>query len=316
MSLLCSLLSAPPAVPVPERIPIVLLTDCGVETDDQWALAHLAISPRLHLRCVITSHSPTLEAPASEATARVARRVLGTLPASATAGIEVIAGASSPLPTEKGKARPPGPGAMALIRLAREYSPRHPLTVVLIGPATDLAEALVDDRELAGRLRVVAMAFDDWPEGGDPWNVKHDPVAWDLLLRSEVTLVLGSGSIGRRYLRLDRSEVDRRFRPLGPVGAELGAHFDLWLQRGGSIAKEETGSAQAWILWDQVTTAYLLGFARTESRPRPRLGARLRFDHHQPRGTIEWITAVQSQRLWADLETQLRSLQDVSTRSR
>ena len=304
--LFSSIALAPPADA--ERVPIVLLTDCGVETDDQWALVHLALSPRLHLRCVITSHSPTLKAPASAVTAKVARQVLGVLPSARTEGIEVVAGASRPLPSAASQPRPAGPGARTLIRLAREYSPQHPLTVVLIGPATDLAEALLADPDLARRLRVVAMAFEDWPNGGDPWNVQHDPAAWDLLLRSEVPLVLGSGAIGRRDLRLDLDEVDRRFRPLGKGGAELATHFDRWLQRGGPIAEQETGSKRAWILWDQVTTAYLLGYARSEPRPRPRLGEGLRFDHGQSQGMLEWITEVQSQRLWSDLETQLRSI--------
>ena len=42
------------------------------------------------------------------------------------------------------------------------------LTVVMIGPATDVASALLIDPTIADRIAVVAMAFDDWDRGGDP----------------------------------------------------------------------------------------------------------------------------------------------------
>ena len=41
-----------------------------------------------------------------------------------------------------------------------------------------------------------------------------------------------------------------------------------------------------------LTVAYLLGMARTESRPRPRLRDDLTFDLDNPRGTIEWVTSI------------------------
>ena len=46
-------------------VPAVLLTDCGAEADDQWALAHLALSPAVGLRGVVTSHAPSLKKPAA-----------------------------------------------------------------------------------------------------------------------------------------------------------------------------------------------------------------------------------------------------------
>src|SRR5258708_894077 len=47
---------------------VVLSTDFGVDVDDQWALTHLALSPRVDLRAVVTSHAPGLK-PSDAATA-------------------------------------------------------------------------------------------------------------------------------------------------------------------------------------------------------------------------------------------------------
>ena len=36
---------------------VALSTDCGADIDDQWALAHLLLSPELDLRAIITTHA-------------------------------------------------------------------------------------------------------------------------------------------------------------------------------------------------------------------------------------------------------------------
>ncbi len=56
-----------------------------------------------------------------------------------------------------------------------------------------------------------------------------------------------------------------------------------------------------------VTTAVLLGMATVEARPRPRLAPDLSFDHARPVGTIVWVTAIDADRLWADLAAKIRA---------
>ena len=43
-----------------DRRAVVLTTDIGAETDDQWALAHLALSPEFDLRGIVTTHATTM----------------------------------------------------------------------------------------------------------------------------------------------------------------------------------------------------------------------------------------------------------------
>src|SRR4051794_12010351 len=75
--------------------PVVLSTDCGAEVDDQWALAHLALSPAIDLRGVVTTHAPSLKPPAAEAAARVVNEVFAGLKIAKTPPI--LAGSSVPL---------------------------------------------------------------------------------------------------------------------------------------------------------------------------------------------------------------------------
>lgn len=62
------------------RRAVVLTTDCGADMDDQWTLAQLALAPELELRGVVTTHAPSLAAPAADTAARVSNEVFDHLP--------------------------------------------------------------------------------------------------------------------------------------------------------------------------------------------------------------------------------------------
>jgi purine nucleosidase len=288
----------------PARRPVVVVTDCGVGFDDEWALAHLAVSPVIDLRGVIATHAPSLKPPAAETAAQAARAWLDRLP-SATRP-RIVAGSSRPL--EDGGDRPggpgpgpgpdPDPGVALLIEQARGHTAERRLDVLVIGAATDVALALRTDPTLADRIAIVAMGFYGWPEGGDPWNVKNDVRAWQVVLGSRVPVAIGDDAVCRRDLRMTPT---RARRVLGGRGDALSALLDDWLARNGELALKLTGAPDAVPIWDEVAVAFLLGLTRQETRPRPQLRDDLTFDHARTQGTITWVTAIDADRLWADL---------------
>ena len=180
------------------RRAVVLTTDVGAEMDDQWTLAHQALAPEIELRGAITTHAPSLAAPAAETAARVAREVLKHLPIRRHP--PVFAGSSVPLARD-GVAQK-NPGVEFIIRESRGFSPGHRLAVLVIGAATDLASALLLDPTLGERIEVIAMGFDDWTEGGDSWNVKNDPQAWRVLLASSAPITIGDAKVTKRELAM------------------------------------------------------------------------------------------------------------------
>jgi purine nucleosidase len=194
------------------RRPVLLSTDCGCEMDDQWALALLSLSPAFELRAVAGAHGPTLTA---AATADHAREVLRQL--DVTKSPPVVAGASGPMtaagtPIES-------EGAQLLRREARRFDPQRRLAVLVIGPATDVASALLLEPALADRIEVIAVGFDRWPEGGDPWNVKNDVRAWQALLASRVPIVVGPIDTCVRHLTLTRAAAREMLSPAGAARA-------------------------------------------------------------------------------------------------
>lgn len=272
--------------------------------DDQWALAHLVLSPEFDVRAVVTTHTgkfPALAPPAAETSARIAGEVLAHIPVSAPP--EVIPGSSVPL---KSRAPLRNAGVERIVAESRHHDSNNRLTVIVIGAATDTASALLVDPTLAGRIEIIAMAFDG-KQGGDGFNVLNDPIAWNVILDSRVPITVGDGMVTKRDLSLTSQRAHAVLDPAGEPGRYLAGLLDHWLATRREIVVAITGDAQSWPVWDEVTVAHLLGMTQSESLSRPKLKPDLHFELVPKSGSIEWVDAIDGSRLWADLARRLQS---------
>lgn len=282
------------------RRAVVLSTDCGADCDDQWAVAHLALIPAIDLKVIVTSHAPGLT-PAAAAVKT--RSVLATLALKEPP--RVIEGASTPL--SRDDTPRDTPGARSLIDEAHGRTSHDRLTVVMIGAATDVASALLIDPTLAERIEVVAMGFESYPKGTDPWNVKNDVKAWRVVLESNVRLVVGDSEVTRRRLKMNPTEAFRLLPKNDPVSLMLIGELVRRLDEHPAFAEKETGEKRTWPIWDEVTVAYLLGLTKTKTVPRLRLLDDLTFDQERSAGTIEWVTEIDRDALFADLADRIKT---------
>ena len=282
---------------------VVLTTDCGADMDDQWALAHLALTPGLRLDGIVTTHAPNLAPPAARTAVRHVNDVLDLLPLPAR--LPVTEGAGEPLADRHPR---PGPGSDFILDRARSHSAADRLVVLVIGAATDVATALLVDPSLGERIEVVAMAFDGLPNGEDQFNVRNDPIAWRILLESTAPVTVGDADVTLRDLTVSRRQAEELFGDEGPAGESLVRLLAGWLDAHPGLVRRVTGDPEAWPVWDQVVVAHLLGLTTTRTHPRPRLRDDLGFDHTDATGqSIAWITSVDAPALWLDLRRRLRS---------
>jgi inosine-uridine nucleoside N-ribohydrolase len=226
----------------PDPLPVVITTDCGADMDDQWAIAHAALSPRLRTLVVIGNFAPephNLHGADTTECAREALAAVGRL-----AAVPVEEGADGPLQDRATPAR--NPGVEHLIRLAEGFSPDRRLAVLAFGPATDIASAVLTEPAVASRIEVVALAFDHYPEGHDGWNVRNDVAAWQALLDAEVPVTTASGYVALDALNLTRADSGAMMKDLGPPGAYLACLHATWLDAfGGTCSRTRPAAATA-----------------------------------------------------------------------
>ncbi len=113
---------------------------------------------------------------------------------------------------------PESEGVDFIIEQARAATPEQPLWLVLLGPATDAAAALLKAPEIADRLVVFWHGRTRWPVQCWNFNAYNDIKAVQVIFEKPCRLVLFDTGT---YLRMPPEESARRVQPAGPVGAYL-----------------------------------------------------------------------------------------------
>jgi inosine-uridine nucleoside N-ribohydrolase len=223
-------------------IPLLIDTDPGV--DDALALWAALAAPELSLLAITVTGG---NVPLTQALANTGA-VLGL----ARARLPYHAGAARPLLGAFESARgvhggnglaglllPPGPPpasgrAADVIRQVLRTHPA-PVTLLGLGPATNLAIALAAEPELASRVsRLVLMAGGETEDGRPEFNSRNDPLALAILLDLglEVTLVPLSCT---QSVRLTAADLARFERPGGAVLAAARSMLRAGLAARGTI---------------------------------------------------------------------------------
>jgi inosine-uridine nucleoside N-ribohydrolase len=227
----------------PAPIPVVLATDIGGDIDDIWALAHLLRSPELDVKMVLTDNG--------DATYR-ARVTAKFLEVAGRTDVHVGLGPSSTDSEEKdqlqgpwvrdydlskypGRVHPDGVGAfLELVRNSPE-----PVTVIAIGPAPSLAEAVTRDPHFAKKCRLVGMfgSFDIGYDGGSipaaEWNVRADVKSLRTVMAApwQDKLLTPLDTCGMIHLAGDNYRSVWNAAPTDPVIRAVIENYSIWAPR-------------------------------------------------------------------------------------
>jgi len=276
-------------------IPVVLSTDVGNEIDDQWTVTYLLLQPRLKVLGVMSAHAPSLPAPAGHVSYRILVDVVEK-----RLGMKrhppLIEGGSEPL--ENAKTPRSSPAVKFLIETSRRFSKENRLTVLMIGAGTDVASAILTDPTTVDRIRVIQMGFHD-EQGGDEFNIANDVHAVQAILDSNVPLVIGPGKVCRASLSLTFDQAREMLAKRGAIGAWLWEEFQAYYYRSVKPLRVNDFS-KPWVIWDNITLAYVLGMTTQHTLPRPMMRDDMTFESVKTDRTITWITDVDEQRMWAD----------------
>lgn len=167
-----------------KKMPVVFDTDIGGDIDDTWALLMLLNSPEFDLRLVVSDQKNcTYRAKILAKMLEVCGRT------DVPVGIGLHKGDApdnqTDWVTDYDLAKYPGQvhedGADAIIRTVRQS--KDPVTLIAVGPVTNLPEVLRRAPDVAEKARFVGMhgsvrkGYGDSPNISPEWNVRADPPA-------------------------------------------------------------------------------------------------------------------------------------------
>lgn len=207
-----------PAAPWPPPegpLRVIVDTDAANEIDDQYALALALGSPsRLRLEGVIAAHYGLRGG--SKGIENSYREIKTVLEKAGVAGQIPVKRGSDPVAYRDRV--PQSEGVDFIIEKARSATPEEPMWLVLLGPATNAAAALLAAPDIADRLVVFWHGRTQWPVRCWNFNAYNDIKAAQLVFELPCRFVLFDTGT---YLRIDPAEGERRFGPIGPLGAYL-----------------------------------------------------------------------------------------------
>jgi len=277
------------------RVPVVLSTDVGNEIDDQWAITYLLLQPRFDVLGILSAQAPTITAPAGRTSYRILVDVVENR-LRMRKHPPLIEGGS--LPLENARTPRSSPAVNFLIDASRRFSKDNRLTVLMIGAGTDVASAILTDPAIVERVRIIQMGFTD-EQNGNEFNIANDVHAAQAILDSNVPLVIGPGKVCRASLSLTFDQAREMLAKRGAIGAWLWEEYQAWYFRYVKPLRVNDFS-KPWVIWDDITLAFVLGMTTQHTTPRPRLRDDMTFEQVETDQTVTWITDIDEQRMWTD----------------
>jgi len=214
---------------------IILDTDVGTDVDDAFAIAQAARSPALDLRAVTTVYGDV------HLRARLARKLLDLL---GHDGVPVAAGLGQPLTPDKvpywggwegeglltpaDDSLPLDPRDGVTLILDELAAAQDPLTLVAVGPLTNIAAVIQRGGSLLDRIREIICMAGTLVPGEEEWNVICDADAARLVFQSGLPVTLGTRFIVNQP-KLTRPHRDRLARSLDPGVQALVVLLDHFL---------------------------------------------------------------------------------------
>jgi inosine-uridine nucleoside N-ribohydrolase len=203
-------------VPEQKKVRVIIDTDCKNEADDQFALVHALLTPKFKIAGVIGSHFGTSKC--LDSMQQSYDEVIKVIDLMDLSGkVPVFHGAERAIPDEKTPA--PSEGSELIIREALKDDPL-PLYVLLWGPVTDLASALLQRPEIAKKVNVLWLGGGPYPQGGWEYNLSNDIDGANVMMKSDVPVQMIVEQ-GFRRVNISLAELEYKVSKRGKIGAYL-----------------------------------------------------------------------------------------------
>lgn len=233
-----------------KKVRVIINSDAKCEADDQYAIVHAVLSPRLQIKGIIGAHFGNRIATAMEDSYQEIIKVLDLMGMSGR--FKVLRGAAHQLPDLRTPI--PSEGSQLIIEEALKDDPL-PLFVIFQGPLTDLASVYLQKPEIAGRFTAIWIGGGKYPEGTAEYNLANDVSAAQVVFNSMIPLWQVPKNV-YDMVRVGLAELATKVRPYGRIGRYLFENLIAVNFKYRNQPKWPKG--ETWVLGDLPAVALLL----------------------------------------------------------
>ncbi len=204
-----------PWPPPDGQLSVIIDSDAANEVDDQWAIGlALGFPERLRIEGFVAAHFGLTGG--SKGIEKSYASILATLKAAGMADKFTVKHGSDPVVYRDRV--PESEGVDFIVERARKATPEKPLWLVLIGPATDAAAAIMKDPSIADRLVIFWHGRTHWPERAWNFNAYNDIKAVQIIFEMPTRFILFDTGT---HLTMPLAESKRRIAGVGSLGQYL-----------------------------------------------------------------------------------------------
>ena len=241
------------------RLPIIIDADTANEVDDLYAIVRAIVEPKFNILGLTSAQfhtSPLATDSSVYESQRINESILQLMGQKA---IPLPLGSNVPL---RNSAEPASsPASQFIVEMAHKMPVGRKLNVVVLGPCTNIASAILEDPSIIPKLKVHYLGFWHNVETNmydkKEFNSGNDPKAVEILLNTEgldLTIMTATTS---QHLVFTKAEVDANLKNRGGVSDYL---INRWETYERWWTKEDP-EKKSWIMWD---VAIIEALARPE----------------------------------------------------
>lgn len=211
-------------VPVEKQVRLLVYTDCANEADDQYALAHALMTPKVDVVGILSAHFnavsqfPGNEGVAGTTSTKSLKEIEKVLELMGIAGQYPIAlGAELPLESET---TPVMSDAVQMIIDEAMKEDDRPLYIGCQGAITDLASAILIKPEICEKMTAIWIGGNAYPQGGNEFNLMQDIHAANVVFSSKMPLWQVPQEV-YKTIAVSFAELQCKVEPCGEIGSYL-----------------------------------------------------------------------------------------------
>lgn len=206
----------PFTVPANKILRVIIDADAACEGDDQYAIVHALLTPKLDVRGIVAEHfCPMLGDNSMEKSYNEINKLLGIMELDGK--YPVYKGVVDGLKDEK---TPENSDAAKFIVEEAMKDERQPLFVVCQGALSNVADALLIEPKIAERMTVIWIGGGAYPEGEWEFNCCGDINAVNVVMDSNVALWQVPSNV-YFMMKVTFAELYDKVYPCGEVGKYL-----------------------------------------------------------------------------------------------